>query len=379
MGLSDLTAPAVNQAIEEFKLLKRKAFLKKYKFGPARGYLLEQDGRTFDSKAIAGAAHGYLPGQQPLTAKDFSGGEATVKKALEALGFAFANEQLQALPAPGDVLTNEEISRRFAVGNMSGMRRSTKRNLLVLISDPFKGLYQDRWEGDVLHYTAMGKIGNQSLTNAQNRTLNESPATKIPVHLLEALEPQKYTYAGEVELIGAPYTEEQLDDKKQPRQVWMFPIKLKPGGIIPLLTAEQARVIEDSQARKARQLSTDEIRARAKKAKKKPAIRTAQTTVFVRDPAVAEYAKRLAMGLCDLCEMPAPFQNRQNVGYLECHHITWLAKGGDDTIDNTVALCPNCHRKMHVLDRNTDKERLAKRVTSRASDKLSNTKGMATL
>jgi hypothetical protein len=34
MGLSDLTAPAVNQAIEEFKQLKRKAFLKKYKFGP---------------------------------------------------------------------------------------------------------------------------------------------------------------------------------------------------------------------------------------------------------------------------------------------------------------------------------------------------------
>jgi 5-methylcytosine-specific restriction enzyme A len=50
MALSDLTASAVNQAIEEFKQLKRKAFLKKYGFGQARGYLLEQDGRTFDSK-----------------------------------------------------------------------------------------------------------------------------------------------------------------------------------------------------------------------------------------------------------------------------------------------------------------------------------------
>lgn len=27
------------------------------------------------------------------------------------------------------------------------MRRSTKRNLLVLISDPFKGLYQDGGDG----------------------------------------------------------------------------------------------------------------------------------------------------------------------------------------------------------------------------------------
>lgn len=35
--------------------------------------------------------------------------------------------------------------------------------------------------------------------------------------------------------------------------------------------------------------------------------------------------------------------------YLESHHIIWLSKGGDDSIENTVALCPNCHRKMHVI------------------------------
>jgi hypothetical protein len=87
----------------------------------------------------------------------------------------------------------------------------------------------------------------------------------------------------------------------------MFPIWLKPGGRIPLLTAEQARVIEDSHAREARQLSTAKLKALANKAKKKPTRRTAQTNVFVRDAAVAEYVKRLAKGLFDLCEMPAPF------------------------------------------------------------------------
>ena len=163
-----------------------------------------KNGRTYDLKAIAGAAHGYLPDRLPLTAKDFSGGDATVKKKLEDLGFTFANDEPQPLPSPGDVLTNEEIGRRFGVGIMSGMRRNTKRNLLVLISDPFKGLYQDRWEGDVLHYTGMGQTGDQSLTHAQNKTLNESPATKIKVYLLEAMEPLKYTYAGEVELVAIP-------------------------------------------------------------------------------------------------------------------------------------------------------------------------------
>jgi hypothetical protein len=39
----------------------------------------------------------------------------------------------------------------------------------------------------------MGPIGDQSLSYAQDRTLNESPAAKIPVHLLEAMEPLNYT------------------------------------------------------------------------------------------------------------------------------------------------------------------------------------------
>ncbi|WP_068985414.1 HNH endonuclease [Lysinibacillus xylanilyticus] len=31
-----------------------------------------------------------------------------------------------------------------------------------------------------------------------------------------------------------------------------------------------------------------------------------------------------------------------------------LWKGGEDTIENCVALCPNCHRKMHSLALNED-------------------------
>ena len=33
--------------------------------------------------------------------------------------------------------------------------------------------------------------------------------------------------------------------------------------------------------------------------------------------------------------------------YLEVHHIHLLAEGGDDSVDNARALCPNCHRKAH--------------------------------
>ena len=52
------------------------------------------DGKTYDSKAIVGAAHGFLPGQEPLAAADFSGGAATVGRLLSGLGF----QVTQAVP-----------------------------------------------------------------------------------------------------------------------------------------------------------------------------------------------------------------------------------------------------------------------------------------
>ncbi|WP_238917318.1 HNH endonuclease [Clostridium sp. YIM B02555] len=40
------------------------------------------------------------------------------------------------------------------------------------------------------------------------------------------------------------------------------------------------------------------------------------------------------------------------------HHIKWLSRGGEDSIENTAALCPNCHRRMHIVDSNEDREKL---------------------
>ena len=44
----------------------------------------------------------------------------------------------------------------------------------------------------------------------------------------------------------------------------------------------------------------------------------------------------------------APFlRAKDNSPYLEIHHWITLAEGGDDTIENACALCPNCHRELH--------------------------------
>jgi TIR domain len=87
MGLRDITRAAVLAAIEEYDQLGQDEFLAMHGFDRARSYLLVYDGKAYDSKAIVGVAHGFLPGERSLAARDFSGGDATVGRLLRGLGF----------------------------------------------------------------------------------------------------------------------------------------------------------------------------------------------------------------------------------------------------------------------------------------------------
>ena len=73
----------------EYDELGAEEFLARYGFAPARVYRVAEHGRQYDSKAIVGVAHGYSTGQF-LAGRDFVGGQQTVVKSLEALGFSFA-------------------------------------------------------------------------------------------------------------------------------------------------------------------------------------------------------------------------------------------------------------------------------------------------
>src|ERR1700761_1246331 len=101
-SLASITREAVLAAIAEYDELGQDVFLDKYGFHPARSYVLVHDGKSYDSKAIVGVAHGYLPGRQPLTPSEFSGGEATVGRLLRKLRFTLM---------VGDDLTPDRLER----------------------------------------------------------------------------------------------------------------------------------------------------------------------------------------------------------------------------------------------------------------------------
>lgn len=72
------------------------------------------------------------------------------------------------------------------------------------------------------------------------------------------------------------------------------------------------------------------------------------TEVFNRNPDVVAEVLRRANGICENCNKLAPF-NRKKDGtpFLEVHHKVRLADGGEDTVENAIGTCPNCHREFH--------------------------------
>jgi 5-methylcytosine-specific restriction protein A len=72
-----------------------------------------------------------------------------------------------------------------------------------------------------------------------------------------------------------------------------------------------------------------------------------QTAVFDRSPAVKAWVLKHAGPYCEGCHSVAPFEVRPGIPYLEVHHVIPLAENGADTVENSIALCPNCHRRCH--------------------------------
>ncbi|MFP9062570.1 HNH endonuclease [Natrialbaceae archaeon A-chndr2] len=72
-----------------------------------------------------------------------------------------------------------------------------------------------------------------------------------------------------------------------------------------------------------------------------------QTQEYTRTPKVREYVKQRAGGICEGCGESAPFTSKTGDPYLHAHHINELSDSGEDTIESVIALCPNCHYRVH--------------------------------
>ena len=111
----------------------------------------------------------------------------------------------------GTKYSNDQIVQEFGCSPQGGMRKSKDNQVLVLISGHKLNVYNDRWEGNILHYTGMGLEGDQNIEFSQNKTLDKSRNTGISVYLFESFKQKEYVFLGQVELCKgkAPYQEKQ--------------------------------------------------------------------------------------------------------------------------------------------------------------------------
>lgn len=94
----------------------------------------------------------------------------------------------------------------------------------------------------------------------------------------------------------------------------------------------------------------DDLRQRAMLAAAGPTQPSMQgaRNVYQRSRDVRNYVLARSYGICEGCASPAPFMRRDGTPYLEPHHLRRVSDGGPDHPAHVIALCPNCHRRVHA-------------------------------
>jgi len=141
----------------------------------------------------------------------------------------------------GTLYSNEEIFKSLKVSNAGGIRlslrdRSILRAVIMTSTQGLHGLgenpYHDRLEGDVLTFTAAGKIGQQTLAGVNSR-LTEQRTLNFPIHAFvltasrrdSSVGPKRWKYLGLLEYLRH-YPDTQLDADGKVRTVWLFEFRI---------------------------------------------------------------------------------------------------------------------------------------------------------
>jgi HJR/Mrr/RecB family endonuclease len=150
----------------------------------------------------------------------------------------------------GQLYSNDEIYRSLKVSNAGGIRvslldKAILRAVIMTSVESFHGSgenpYHDRLEGDVLTYTAAGKLGEQTLAGVNSRLI-EQKTFNFPIHGFvliasrrdKSVGPKRWRYLGLLEYLRR-YPDTQIDVEGKVRRVWLFEFKIHHGQqVLPL-------------------------------------------------------------------------------------------------------------------------------------------------
>ncbi|MFJ4034334.1 HNH endonuclease [Streptomyces griseoluteus] len=310
MHIGAITRDAVLKAIAEYDQLGRTEFLAKYGFAESISYVLAYEGRLYDSKAIAGAAHRWEHGRA-LLASEFSGGRDHAAAWLKRAGFT-----VKTIKNPD--WARDEIILACQLVMDNGWRGLDANDQRVV---ELSGLLQLM----PIHAEAERNEKFRNPNGVARKTFDI--ATRHP------------DYRGKPTNGGVLDLEVLKDFLAKPAEMTEVAQLIRQGlatGDLQDLAPDQEEELDDYSAPEGRLLMR-----RHRSRERNKALRKKKITAVLRQ------GGRLACEACGF-DFQEVYGDRGD-GYIECHHVVPLHEAGEGRtrLGDLALICANCHRMIH--------------------------------
>ena len=230
-----------------------------------------------------------------------------------------------------------DIHERFGGQQQGGIITPAQHPIVIIITGE-EGLehgYADRYRDDgVFEYFEEGQVGDMQF-RAGNRAVAEHTAQGKGLLLFKKT---SHGLRFEGEMVCEGYHHEVAPDRNEnSRKAIVFELRSLEAVV---------QKVEDEPTSSAAVL--EELRKLAYAATEtSPIPFQAKRNIYQRSNDVRIYVLARAKGKCEGCDVAAPFLRLDGSPYLEPHHLRRLSDGGPDHPAHVIALCPNCHRRVH--------------------------------
>jgi len=244
----------------------------------------------------------------------------------------------------GQIYKRRDIHVLYGGQAQSGISTPKEYPIVLIFTGDSGGNYgyKDQFLPDgTFIYTGQGQVGDMEMTRG-NLVIRDHIKQGKELHIFEQVKKGYVRYVGQAMYLEH-HIEQRPDREGNFRNAIVFHLAMLPDTNEPIGSdIDSKRIVTPK-----RSMSLSELREIALQKPSNIGDKVeVKRNVYARSEAVKLYALKRAKGVCEGCTNPAPFKSKTGP-FLEVHHVSRRADGGPDHPEHVIALCPNCHRRVH--------------------------------